>query len=494
MSISFQTNYASLVAQENLTTNNNFQTQTIEALTSGYRINNSGDDPAGLAVANQYRDSVAELTQGVINGNSALSSLQIMDGGLNNISTMLDRMQTLATESASTSFQGDRGTLDQEFQTLKTEITREATNIGLVAGGANATSQSVYIGGAPTGGSLTSGAVNIDLSAGLVDADSLGLTNSTVTTGGGGTTAGVSAGAALANLTLNKTVALGANPVTFTVYSGNQTAAVSLQGTATVNQFISAINSQIAAAGISGVSADLNATTGSIEFQGTNYVLGPITDAGHNLFLAAGATAAATANGALYTTAAAPWAGTESAAQTLTFTVGGQNQSITLATGTTEAQAVSQINSSMNSLGIYATADGANVYFEGTSPFTVTPGAPGAGTGFTAGAIASTVLNGGTLNSATQNATNAITAIGSALAQLGVVQGTVGAAENDLNYAVSLANSQITNDSSAESQLRDADVATEAANLSKAQVLEQASVAAMAQANATPQAILKLLQ
>jgi len=104
------------------------------------------------------------------------------------------------------------------------------------------------------------------------------------------------------------------------------------------------------------------------------------------------------------------------------------------------------------------------------------------------------VLNGGTLNSATQNATNAITAIGSALAQLGVVQGTVGAAENDLNYAVSLANSQITNDSSAESQLRDADVATEAANLSKAQVLEQASVAAMAQANATPQAILKLLQ
>ena len=64
----------------------------------------------------------------------------------------------------------------------------------------------------------------------------------------------------------------------------------------------------------------------------------------------------------------------------------------------------------------------------------------------------------------------------------------MGAGENDLNYAIGLATSQITNFSSAESQIRDADIATEAANLTKAQVLEQASVAAMAQANAAPQA------
>ncbi len=70
----------------------------------------------------------------------------------------------------------------------------------------------------------------------------------------------------------------------------------------------------------------------------------------------------------------------------------------------------------------------------------------------------------------------------------------MGAGENKLQYAIDLANSQITNFSSAESQIRDADVATEAANLTKAQVLEQASVAAMAQANAAPQAVLKLLQ
>ena len=492
MSISIQTNYASMVASENLNTNNNFQTKTIEALTSGYRINSSGDDPAGLATANQFRSNVAELTQGVINANFGLSTLQIVDGGLSNISMMLDRMKTLATESASTTFQGSRATLDQEYQTLKGEITRQATDIGLVAGGANATNQSVYIGGAPTGGSLTSAQVQVNLAAALVDANSLGLgANSTINTGGGGTTAG---GATLKNLTGSQTVALGANPVSFTVYSGNSSANVTLSGTATVNQFLSAINGQIAAAGLSGISADLN-SSGQIEFQGNNFAIGAVTDAGHNLFLNAGDTAAATADGATYNTAASAYT-TLGNAQTLKFTVNGQNQTITLANGSTISSAVTAINNAMNSQGIYATQDqNGNIYFEGSSQFTVTAGASASG-GFTAGAIASgaTNGNGNTLGSPTQNATNAIAAIDNALAALGSVQGTVGAGENDLQYAINLATSQITNFSSSESQLRDADVAKEAANLTKAQVLEQASVAAMAQANAAPQAILKLLQ
>src|ERR1039457_805253 len=110
--ISVQTNLNSLLAQENLRVNNEFQSTTIQQLTSGYRINKSGDDAAGLAVANGYRSNVAELTQGVLNGNNAVNSLQIVDGGLSNISSMLDRMKTLATESASTTFTGNRATLD----------------------------------------------------------------------------------------------------------------------------------------------------------------------------------------------------------------------------------------------------------------------------------------------------------------------------------------------------------------------------------------------
>src|SRR6201991_4733520 len=104
MSLSIQTNVNSLVPQENLRVNSDFQSMTIQRLTSGYRINSSGDDAAGLAVANKFRSDVAELSQGVRNANDGISTLQIVDGGLNNISKTLDRLKTLATQSASGTF------------------------------------------------------------------------------------------------------------------------------------------------------------------------------------------------------------------------------------------------------------------------------------------------------------------------------------------------------------------------------------------------------
>ena len=74
--ISLQTNITSLIAQQNLNTNQSFEGSTIQQLTSGYRINSSGDDAAGLAVANQYRSDIAELTQGVQNANNGVSNSQ----------------------------------------------------------------------------------------------------------------------------------------------------------------------------------------------------------------------------------------------------------------------------------------------------------------------------------------------------------------------------------------------------------------------------------
>ena len=133
--ISLQTNVTSLFAQEQLNQNNNFESNTIQQLTSGYRINNAGDDAAGLAVANQLQANVAELQQGVINAANGTSTLQIIDGGLSNISNLLDRLQTLATESASGTFEGNRTTLNNEFTSVLNEITRQAGNIGLASGG-----------------------------------------------------------------------------------------------------------------------------------------------------------------------------------------------------------------------------------------------------------------------------------------------------------------------------------------------------------------------
>ncbi|HEV2444874.1 MAG TPA: flagellin, partial [Candidatus Sulfopaludibacter sp.] len=70
--LSIQTNVNSLVAQQNLSVNSQFQSKTIQRLTSGYRINSSADDAAGLAVANKFRSDVTELTQGVQNANNGV--------------------------------------------------------------------------------------------------------------------------------------------------------------------------------------------------------------------------------------------------------------------------------------------------------------------------------------------------------------------------------------------------------------------------------------
>jgi flagellin len=96
--------------------------------------------------------------------------------------------------------------------------------------------------------------------------------------------------------------------------------------------------------------------------------------------------------------------------------------------------------------------------------------------------------------SITSNAISALSSLQTAVTNLGLVQGQIGAGINKLNYAVNLAQSQITNFSAAESGIRDANIAAEAANLTKGQVLQQASLAALAQANAAPENVLALLK
>ncbi len=118
------------------------------------------------------------LTQGIQNANNGLSQLQIMDGGMSNISQLLDRARTLATQSASGTFTGSRTVLDNEFQSVLGEIDRQAQSIGLNQGGTFATSLSVFIGGGKgttAAGVIANGTVSVDLGTSTVDTQSLGL-------------------------------------------------------------------------------------------------------------------------------------------------------------------------------------------------------------------------------------------------------------------------------------------------------------------------------
>ncbi|MGA2186834.1 MAG: flagellin, partial [Bryobacteraceae bacterium] len=178
MSFDINTNIASLQAQNYLRTNSAFQSKTINKVTSGLRIVQSGDDAAGLAIANGYRSDEAVLTQGIQNANSGLSQLQIIDGGMSNISQLLDRARTLATESATGTFTGDRGVLNSEFQNVLTEIDRQSQAVGMNTGGTFAKNLSVFVGGGKgTSGAatITNGSVSLNLSQATVDAKSLGL-------------------------------------------------------------------------------------------------------------------------------------------------------------------------------------------------------------------------------------------------------------------------------------------------------------------------------
>jgi flagellin len=183
MAFDINTNIASLQAQQYLRVNSDFQAKTINRVTSGLRIISSGDDAAGLAIANGYRSDQSVLTQGIRNANDGLSNLQTIDGGMNNISMLLDRARTLATQSASGTFNGNRALLNSEFTSVLAEIDRQAQSIGLNQGGTFAKSLSVFIGGGRgtsatdtnTQDVINNGSVSVDLSKSTVDSKSLGM-------------------------------------------------------------------------------------------------------------------------------------------------------------------------------------------------------------------------------------------------------------------------------------------------------------------------------
>jgi flagellin len=397
-------------------------------------------------------------------------------------------LKTLATESASATFAGDRNTLNQEFQSLLQEITRQASNIGLNSGGKYNGVNSVYIGG---GSNSFNGQVSVDLSgaSNQVDAAGLGLATASVAAGGTELTQGVpnairvdAPGATFLTAT--------AQVFTLNVYSSNggaQTHTISVGGSGalTEQQVLSSLNSQLSTYGISAsVGSD-----GQLNFGGgTPFTI--TTTSGPVAGNIATTGSQATNTGVYEVDGAAVYHGV---VETVTLQNGQGTANVTLAATDTLASALSKINAQTASLGIYAIANtaGTGISLQSNNNFTASTGTA-LGT-FTATGPQTTnaPTTGGTV---TGSAVAALTTITTAIQNLGLVQGRVGAGENLLNYASALANNQITNFSSAQSAIRDADVASAAANLTKAQTLLQASIAALAQANAAPAAVLKLLQ
>jgi flagellin len=449
-----------------------------------------------LGVANKYRSDVSELMQGVRNANDGLSTLQIIDGGLNNVSKILDRLKTLATQSASSTFTGNRATLNNEFQSLLGEVDRQAANIGLsTSGQGNAKKIEVYVGGGGTNMNNSKVGVNLSTSSDIVTSSGLGLS---------GAQLNGSAPAAISNPTnlLTTSTGLLASNATqqVTIRTAGATVTATIQGSVagiTADNAVQQLNSQIAA---SGVSASINQTSGALEFTSASTafsVSAAAASAGTGVTSAAGNTKST----AMYhSDGDGAYAAVDAGTQTIAVSIGSQTVSVAL--GTTDSSVtgvVSKLNASLNSYGIQAVANHDNTDFDlySSETFNVTRTQSGATSGgwgaLTQSSTAATAPSSTTTNAET-GAQSAITAITNAVGKLGAVQGKVGTGQNQLQYAIRLAQSQITSFSAAESRIRDADVAQEAANLTKGQVLQQASLAALAQANSAPQSVLSLLR
>jgi flagellin len=510
MSLVLNTNIASLNAQNNLTGSQAQLSQALERLSSGLRINSAADDAAGLAISQQFTTQINGTNQAVSNANDAVSEAQTTAGALNTIVNNLQSIRTLAVESANGSNSAsDRAALNNQVQQQIAEITQiaqQTTFNGLnVLNGSSGTT--VYQVGANVGNTIA-----VSLQQGVAS-NQIGQF-STATGGVVGTNAvpGVALSATstvtLSDGTSTVTVGPTANFVGATAYQGAGSAfakAAAINGAGLQGITASAATSETDSAPFSEITggattaATYNLTiNGQVIYGGTGNVAGTTA--------ATGLTASAVAsqiNLFTGTTGVTASVGT-SGAITLSNTDGSDINVVQTVTAGTGAGAGGTGLATIGATGAGFTAQG-KITLTDSKPVTITDvGTAGgaAALGFTSGVATglSTVAGGATATLANQNvltvagANSTISSVDAALATVSAFQSQLGAIQNRFTAAVSNLQSTAQNLTQSRSTIQDADFAAETANLTQAQVLEQAGISVLAQANQQPQLILKLLQ
>jgi len=490
MAISILNNIPALAAENQLSITQNSLDKTLQQLASGSRINTGADDAAGLAIADGLQANVTALTQSSLNATEGVGKLQVADGALSQVTSLLNRAVTLATESANGTVNdgSQRQALDAEFQSIIQEINRIGTN-------------TTYNGSQI----FTGGATNYNQIVGAL-----------------GTTAGLTTAV---SGTL-KIETAGSTPTV--IYTTKNT-------DATVGDVINDINNSgkglIAALDSSGnlliTDAENRGTTAATALEANttsgSFNIGPAHQFQYNQ------TTSATTTATLASTIAG----------TLTITPHTGSAFTTSANDTTMAELINDINTNS---GFQAALDGgaliitdpnlgstsANPIAETLTGFKIDGTAPtfaaadtqplgnttnsstmnvflsdstvaGSSTiGVLLGTFDSGNMNGISIaNDNLQTASNAQTAltdINNAISQVAALRGSIGAGINRLSAATNVMNNQTQNLSSAEDGIRAADITQTVANLTKYQILSQTGISALAQANQMQQSVLKLLQ
>jgi flagellin len=163
MALSILNNIPSLAAQNQLSITGSSLQKTLFRLSSGPRINSGADDAAGLAIADGLRANITALTQSSRNATDGIGMLQVADGPLSQVTSLLNRAVTLATEAGTgTVSDSQRAALNAEFSAIKAEIGRIGSNTTyngtvIFGGGAGTTDPNAWVGA--TGGLTNASAV-----------------------------------------------------------------------------------------------------------------------------------------------------------------------------------------------------------------------------------------------------------------------------------------------------------------------------------------------
>jgi flagellin len=479
MSLVLNTNIASLNAQNNLTGSQAQLSQSLQRLSSGLRINSAADDAAGLAISQQFTTQINGTNQAVSNANDAVSEAQTTAGALNTIVSNLQSIRTLAVESANGSNSAsDRQALDNQVQQQIAEITQIAqqttfNGLNVLNGSSGSTTYQV---GANVGNTIT-----INLGTG-VGANQIGETATATST------AAVTA-AATTGATGALTVQVGSGQAVSVGSSSTYATAVAWQDGTSAYAKAAAFN----AAGASGLTA--SATTTATDAGFANATGGTYTLAINGVTIFGGVTA-----GAGTTTSAIVAQINQFSSQDggVTASVGTGGLTLTAADGSnillaqsgTATGGISAALPNATYRGTVSLTAGANITIGGSSAADQTAVSFAAGT---TSLSANSTLSQQNVQTVA-NANKTIESVDSALATVSAFQSQLGAIQNRFTAAVGNLQSTAQNLTQSRSTIQDADFAAETANLTQAQVLEQAGISVLAQANQQPQLILKLLQ
>jgi len=463
MALTINTNVASLNAQRNLGKSQGALNKSMQRLSSGLRINSAKDDAAGLAISDRMTSQIRGLNQAVRNANDGISLAQTAEGAMQESTNLLQRMRELAVQSANdTNTASDRSSLQAEVSQLISEMDRIAQ-----------TTQ--FNGKNVIDGTLNGARFQVGANAGQTIEFSIGAAGATDVGQIAQETGAVAGGVSSTAIDGNGNVALNGVNIkdssTFVDGTAGKTADSALAKAAAINASGAGVTAVAQANTLdsANLSGGVNTDT-TLTINGANILTagdGVVTAQGVadqiNVFSSQTGVTASNASGTLTLTA--------SDGRNIDITQGGTTAIITAGTG------------------VYR----GDIQLTSTDNISIDNGEAIIGFAGTAITKDSTTISSVDISTA-DGAATAISRVDSALSTIDTIRGGLGAIQNRFESTIANLQNVSENLSAARSRILDADIAQETSAMTKNNILQQAGVSILAQANQAPQLALSLLK